>query len=258
MSPLLWIFKSSGFDRLQRPRSACSIFRRCRYEYIIFDIFYNISWFLCNTSPTLSQSWHDHRKLLIGHGWRSGFEAMAPARTSEVSLGFYQLASLADSSSSRKKKKVEVNSAAWFEFHVGFAMICLCVPCFDSSPVSFVAGQVWFLAEFLQSNCLRLVPYFPTPVASESPFHTGHPYYFYNTVQGRAWEREWELLKHCESLGSSVLWFLQCRTLLVGCQRRVRKMLPSREDFWEGQPSAWGASTLQTLLCWLFLCFAEE
>jgi len=34
---------------------------------------------------------------------------MAPARTSEVSLGFYQLASLADSSS-RKKKKVEVNS----------------------------------------------------------------------------------------------------------------------------------------------------
>jgi len=35
---------------------------------------------------------------------------MAPARTSEVSLGFYQLASLADSSSSRKKKKVEVNS----------------------------------------------------------------------------------------------------------------------------------------------------
>ena len=36
---------------------------------------------------------------------------MAPDRTSEVSLGFYQLASLADSSS-RKKKKVEVNSAA--------------------------------------------------------------------------------------------------------------------------------------------------
>jgi hypothetical protein len=50
---------------------------------------------------------------------------MAPGlRTSEVSLGFYQLASLAESSN--RKKKIAVNSASLFNFHE-FSCFCFLI-----------------------------------------------------------------------------------------------------------------------------------
>ena len=57
---------------------------------------------------------------------------MAPLRTSEVSLGFYQLASLAESST-RSKKKIAVNSASLLNsicFNM-FQYVSICVNMFQ-------------------------------------------------------------------------------------------------------------------------------
>lgn len=77
------------------------------------------------------------------------FHVMAPGmRTSEVSLGFYQLASLAESSS--RKKKIAVNSASFFNFHE-FSCFCFLI---------FLYGHgVWRSSQLLG----QFLPYFGCP-----------------------------------------------------------------------------------------------
>ena len=80
------------------------------------------------------------------------FHVMAPLRTSEVSLGFYQLASLAESST-RSKKKIAVNSASLLN-SICFNMFQYVSICF----MFFFHISVWSCCERSSQLLVQLLP----------------------------------------------------------------------------------------------------